>query len=87
MTQAAFVHLRAGLERPVSLQSLVAVRVLFGAILLWDWWRYIKYDRIYRYYVEPELYFPYFGLDWLQPLPEPYIYWVWHLVVLIATEN
>jgi vitamin K-dependent gamma-carboxylase len=77
-------NLRAVLERPVSLQSLVVVRVLFGAILMWDWWRYIKYDRIYRYYVEPDHFFPYFGMDWLQPLPEPWMHWVWHLVGLSA---
>jgi len=77
-------RLIAALSRPVSIQSLVAVRVLFGAILLWDWWRYVVQNRIFRYYVEPELWFPYFGLDWLTPLPEPYIYWVWHLVGLSA---
>jgi hypothetical protein len=42
---------------------------------LWDCYRYFKYDRIYRYYVEPTWTFPYFGLDFIRPLPEPYIYW------------
>lgn len=52
-------RLNAILSRPVNIQSLVAIRVLFGAILLWDWWRYIRHDRIYRYYVEPDLWFPF----------------------------
>lgn len=72
------------LSEPVSIQSLVALRILFGAILVWDCWRYFKYDRIYRYYVEPEWTFPYFGLDFIQPLPEPYIYHAWALTGVFA---
>jgi hypothetical protein len=69
--------LRAHLSTPVSIQSLVVLRVLFGAILLWDCWRYIKYTRIERYYVQPEVNFPYFGLNFIQPLPEPWIHILW----------
>ena len=72
------------LSEPVSIQSLVALRVLFGAILVWDCWRYIRYDRIYRYYVEPDWTFPYFGLDFIRPLPEPFIHGVWLLVGVFA---
>jgi len=74
----------AHLSAPVSIQSLVALRVLFGAILVWDCWRYFKYDRIYRYYVEPEWTFPYFGLDFIRPLPDPFIYFAWGLVGVFA---
>ena len=69
--------LRAWLSEPIAIQSLVVVRVLFGAILLWDCWRYIKYTRIERYYVQPEVTFPYFGLSCIQPLPEPWIHVLW----------
>jgi len=69
---------------PVSIQSLAAVRILFGAILVWDCYRYFKYDRIYRYYVEPDWTFPYFGLDVIRPLPEPFIYFAWGLVGVFA---
>jgi vitamin K-dependent gamma-carboxylase len=74
----------AYLSAPVSIQSLVALRVLFGAILVWDCWRYFRYDRIYRYYVEPEWTFPYFGLDFIRPLPDPFIYFAWGLVGVFA---
>jgi vitamin K-dependent gamma-carboxylase len=77
-------RLVAYLSAPVSIQSLVALRILFGAILVWDCWRYFKYDRIYRYYVQPEWTFPYFGLDIIQPLPAPYIYWAWAMVGVFA---
>lgn len=64
-------------SRPVSIQSLAAFRIFFGALLLWDCWRFIRYDRITRYWVEPEILFPYPGFTWLRPLPEPYIHWAW----------
>ncbi|MEJ6402164.1 HTTM domain-containing protein [Yoonia sp. 2307UL14-13] len=70
-----FGSLKSHLETPISIQSLVVVRVAFGLILAWDCWRYIHYDRIYRYYVEPDMLFPF--LPFIHPLPEPYIYIVW----------
>ncbi|MEO0637274.1 MAG: HTTM domain-containing protein [Pseudomonadota bacterium] len=72
---ALMTRLRAHLEAPISIQSLVVVRVAFGLILAWDCWRYIKYDRITRYYVEPDVLFPF--LPFVQPLPEPWIHIVW----------
>ncbi|MGB0498378.1 MAG: HTTM domain-containing protein [Rubricella sp.] len=72
------------LSRPISIQSLAALRILFGAILVWDCWRYIRYTRIERYYVETDWTFPYFGLWFIQPLPEPYIHWLWLGVGLTA---
>lgn len=65
------------LSEPVSIQSLAAFRIMFGAILVWDCWRFVKYDRITRYWVEPQILFPYPGFGWLKPLPEPYIHWLW----------
>lgn len=72
------------MTRPISPLSLAVVRIMFGAILLWDCFRYINADRIRRYYVDVEMTFPYFGMDWLQPLPAPYIYWAWGMVGVTA---
>lgn len=68
-------RLKSHLEAPISIQSLVVVRVAFGLILAWDCWRYVDNTRIYRYYVEPEMLFPF--LPFVQPLPEPWIHIVW----------
>ncbi|MDO5706566.1 MAG: HTTM domain-containing protein [Paracoccus sp. (in: a-proteobacteria)] len=65
------------LSQQVSIQSLAAFRFFFGALLVWDCWRFIRHDRITRYWVEPEILFPYPGFGWLKPLPEPYIHWLW----------
>jgi vitamin K-dependent gamma-carboxylase len=42
--------------------------------------RFIQYDRIRRYYVEPEFLFTYPGFGWVRPLPEPWIHVAWGLV-------
>ncbi|MGI1661109.1 HTTM domain-containing protein [Palleronia sp. KMU-117] len=75
---------QAYLSQPVAIQSLAVTRILFGAIMVWDCYRYIKYDRIFRYYVEPTWNFPYFGLDFIRPLPEPWIHWAWLSVGVFA---
>lgn len=81
----AHVHSLADrLSQPVSALSLAAFRIALGGLLVWDCWRFIKYDRIYRYYVEPELHFTYSGFGWVTPLPEPWIHWAWLMVGISA---
>lgn len=65
------------LSTPVSGLSLAVFRIALGAMLVWDCWRFIRYDRIYRYYVAPEFHFTYPGFGWVTPLPEPWIYVAW----------
>lgn len=72
------------LHEPVSAQSLAVLRMGFGLLMAYDVWRFFRDDRIYRYYVEPEFLFPYYGFGWLRPLPEPYIYYAWGLVGILA---
>jgi vitamin K-dependent gamma-carboxylase len=61
----AWAHLFA----PVDITSLVVFRLFFGAIMLWEVWRYFAYGWIGRYYIEPTFYFSYFGFDWVKPWP------------------
>jgi hypothetical protein len=76
--------LRTRLGAPVSIQSLAAFRFAFGMLLVWDVLRFVQYDRIARYYVEPEFLFTYSGFGWLRPLPEPWIHVAWGLVGVFA---
>jgi len=79
-----FLRLRETLSRPVSPLSLAAFRIALGALLIWDCWRFIKYDRIYRYFVAPDFHFSYAGFGWVTPLPETWLYLGWFLVGLSA---
>ncbi len=82
--RGAVAQLRAWLARPVSPLSLAVMRILFGLVMTWECWRYIHHDRIARYFVEPQMLFPYFGWDWLQPLPEPWIHMLWSMTGLFG---
>lgn len=74
----------AGLSAPVSALSLAVFRIALGALLVWDCWRFIRYDRVWRYWVTPEFHFTYSGFGWVTPLPEPWIHIAWLLLGLSA---
>lgn len=60
--------------RPVDSASLAVFRFLFGAIMVWETYRYFQFDRITRYYVEPNFFFTYELFPMVSPWPEPWIY-------------
>lgn len=57
------------LFQPVSVESMAVFRMAFGAILIWEVFRYFAADRIRRFYVEPQFLFTYYGFDWVHPWP------------------
>lgn len=63
---------------PVDVASLVFFRIAFGAIMLWECWRYYDAGRIERYYMDPQFFFTFEGFDWVQPWPGNgmYIHWI-----------
>lgn len=76
--------LRAWLSAPISGQSLAVTRILFGAIMIYDCYYYWNGKLIWGFYVVPPVQFPYFGLDFITPLPEPWIYVAWGAVGVSA---
>ena len=60
---------RDWLQAPTDIAVLVYFRVAFGAIMLWEMWRYASYGWIGRYWIEPSFHFTYFGFDWVRPWP------------------
>lgn len=59
----------AALFEPVDNAFLVFFRTVFGAIMLWEVYRYFSTGWIRRYYIDPSFYFGYFGLEWVKPWP------------------
>jgi vitamin K-dependent gamma-carboxylase len=53
----------------VDIAWLVFFRIAFGSIMLWEVLRYFAGGRIRRYYIEPTIFFSYFGFDWVKPWP------------------
>lgn len=52
---------------PVDIASIVYFRIGFGAIMLWEVWRYYEHGWIKRYWIDPTFHFTYYGFDWVQP--------------------
>jgi hypothetical protein len=88
-------RLRHGLNRlgshlfaPIDGASIAVFRMLFGAIMVWEVWRYFAYGWIGTHFVEPEFFFSYPGFRWVKPWPGNGMYWHFAalgvLAVLIA---
>ncbi|MEM1304810.1 MAG: HTTM domain-containing protein, partial [Planctomycetota bacterium] len=70
---------------PVDIAPLVYFRVVFGAVMLWKVVRYFRHGWIERYYIEPQLYFAYYGFEWVRPWPGVGMYWHFIGLGLLAT--
>lgn len=68
------------LQRPVDAGSVVVFRFWFGAIMLWEVFRYFKQHRIGRTYIEPQFFFKYYGFEWVHPWSGDGMYY--HFVAL-----
>ena len=68
------------LFRPVDNSFLIFFRIVFGAIMFWEAYRYLTSNWISRYYIEPIIYFKYYGFSWVKPWPGQGMYL--HFVVL-----
>jgi len=59
---------------PVDAASLAVFRIAFGALMLWEVWKYFANGWIARYYVDPTFHFTYFGFEWVRPWPGSWMY-------------
>ena len=62
-------RIRVRLFSPVDIAFLVYLRIAFGVIMLWELYRYFTYNWISRFYIEPSLFFTYYGFSWVKPWP------------------
>lgn len=66
---------------PVDGSLLAFLRIAMGGVLSWELWRYVSLDRPRRYYGTTDLHFTYFPFDWVRPLPDP---WLTYLFVALS---
>ena len=57
------------LFEPVDAASIAVFRIMLGAILVWEVWRYFDAGWIREYYIEPQFTFRYYGFEWVRPWP------------------
>lgn len=64
------------LFRSIRPDNVVAFRILFGGIMLWEVYRYFSYGWIYDYWIEPIVNFKYGGFFWVEPLAGEGMYYL-----------
>ena len=81
MTEGVLDRVRSRLLAPRDVASLAAFRILFGTILCLSSVRFLWNGWVDRFYVQPTFFFKYWGFEWVQVLPEP---WMTALYVSMA---
>ncbi|WP_417451082.1 HTTM domain-containing protein [Kordiimonas sp.] len=69
---------------PVDGASLAAFRILFGAVILYEAWRYDAHNWIADKFLFPAFRFSYHGFGWVDPLPPLLMFWVTKLLAVCA---
>jgi hypothetical protein len=70
------------MQAPASIAPLVIFRIAFGALMFLSITRFLFKGWVNTMYVMPKVYFPYFGFEWIRPLPEPGMYVVFGVMLL-----
>ena len=64
--------------------ALAFFRIVFGLLMLVAELRFINRGWVTDFYVKPQFFFTFYGFDWVKPLPEPYIHWVFYGLVILS---
>lgn len=72
------------LNQQTDNSPLIAFRIMFGFILLWQAAKHIMYGWVERLLVQPKFTFSFIWIDWLQPLPGKGMYWYYGIMCLLA---
>ena len=59
----------ARLFAPVDILPLVYLRIVFGAIMVFEVWKFYDMGWITRNWVRPQFHFTYYGFGWVHPWP------------------
>ena len=78
------LRLRGRLFEPVDIASIAVFRMMFGAILFWEVWRFFDHGWIRRYYISPDFHFKYYGFEWVHPWPGDWMYIHFVIVAVLA---
>ena len=74
--QSVLARLWARAHLPTDAAALAAFRVLFGLLATWIPARFLASGWVDRFYVRPSFFFPYWGFEWVRPLPAPWMHGV-----------
>lgn len=66
--RSLWARLQAWLFGPEPAVALALYRMMWGALMAWESWRYLAHGWIHAYYVRPTFLFKYVGFEWVQPI-------------------
>ena len=83
-TNSVFSKIHSFLFRQTSIAPLASFRVLFGAMLLFSSIRFVAKGWVSLLYIQPKLYFPYEGFEFIKPLSGNGMYAVFAIMITAA---
>ncbi|MCE9625802.1 MAG: HTTM domain-containing protein [Deltaproteobacteria bacterium] len=72
------------LHAPIDAASLGMLRILFGALMIWQALYSLTMGRYFKYYLEPSFHFTYQFFPFIKPLPEKIFYAVFVVMGIAA---
>jgi hypothetical protein len=75
---------KAYLGKPVHIAPLVVFRIAFGLLMFASTIRFISKGWVQSLYVDPKVFFPFYGFEWVKPLGETGMYIVFGAMALLS---
>jgi len=76
---------RSSFFKPVDIAFLVYFRIVFGAVMLWEVLEHFyNVNWIPGLWINPSFYFPYYGFEWLKPLPGDGMYYLFVMLGILS---
>jgi hypothetical protein len=72
------------LKRPASIAPLVTFRIAFGVLMFASTLRFMFMGWVNCMYVNPRVFFPYYGFEWVKPLGPAGMYAVFTLLLIAS---
>ena len=70
--------------KPVDIASLVFFRIVYGLIMILTFVLFLDQFDIKANWIDPRFHFHYIGFEWVDPLPGPFMYLLFVLLIFLA---
>lgn len=77
-----FDKIKDTLTKQTHIAPLAVFRIVFGAIMLFSTLRFMANGWVHDLYVEPQYFFTYYGFEWIKPLSEMGMYFLFSLLAV-----
>lgn len=77
-------YLMQQFQRSTSILPLVIFRIAFGLLMFFSTLRFISNGWVVDLYITPQFHFTYLWFDWVQPLPGPWMFLPFVLLLMLS---